>query len=463
MQLRSVIVLLFVAGAALSGAPAQPVRDLFVIDGQRYVRSQQVPHALGIHGAIYKGVAAFAGKCAFAFCSPGEIEYAYLRHFDGWGNALHDEVIVDLEWSWDGRDCYVNGYGAETWVLWDTPATNPFGRVFDHLGQPVGETFSLLNAPPPYYFPRTFALTEAGAAVTIRQEVHDPRPHSDLYLRLFSPTGEPLSDLLPVATSGVLGEYSTGIAPLPDGGQVVGYQTRDFSSPTVMRGYLRRVHPDQTMDPPISVSEEQVWSVTPRLLSDGTLLVQYVLYPLGSGVFVQRYDANLVPLADPVAVDGDLNLLAAASDGSFVLAGNPDPGSGSHIWLRRYDASWQPLGERFQPAGEPPETDCRWFLYATAPVAYGDDGTIWVVWEDCGEGGGVDYLTTLTPFEPGDMNYDRRVDNFDITPFVMALADPDEYHQHYPGLPYEILGDVNEDGVFDNFDITPFVHLLTGQ
>jgi hypothetical protein len=61
------------------------------------------------------------------------------------------------------------------------------------------------------------------------------------------------------------------------------------------------------------------------------------------------------------------------------------------------------------------------------------------------------------------MNYDRRVDNFDITPFVMALADPAEYQAHYPGLPYQFLGDVNEDGAFDNFDISPFVELLTGQ
>jgi hypothetical protein len=95
-------------------------------------------------------------------------------------------------------------------------------------------------------------------------------------------------------------------------------------------------------------------------------------------------------------------------------------------------------------------------------VAYDDDGTMWVAWVDCNYPLNT-YLTTLTPFEPGDMNYDRRVDNFDITPFVMALADPAEYQAHYPGLPYEFLGDVNEDGAFDNFDITPFVQLLTGR
>jgi hypothetical protein len=458
MRLPSVIVLIVVAGAALSAAPAQPVRDALVVNGQHFVRSQQAPYGAEIDSVTFNAVAAFAGGGAYAFSSFSPIDYTFLRQFDRWGNPLHDEVIVDPEWSADGHYCYVNTYGADTWVIWSTYGEAPFGRAFDHLGQPLIQTFSVWT-PPPYCQAAFFAATDEGAAATLRVLVDAPRAHSDLYLRLFSRTGEPTSGLLPVATSPVLSERSTGVAPLPDGGQVIGYCTQDFSSPAVLRGYLRRVRPDHSIDPPISVSGQQLASVTPRLLADGTLLVQYVLYPRDTGVFVRRYDANLVPLADPVAVDADLDNIAAASDGRFVLAGD-DP-HGDHVWIRSYDANWQPLGERFEAMDDPPP--CRSLpIDSTGPVAYADDGTIWITLFDCGELGS-NYLVTLTPFEPGDMNYDRRVDNFDITPFVMALADPAEYQAHYPGLPYEFLGDVNEDGVFDNFDITPFVHLLTGQ
>jgi hypothetical protein len=59
----------------------------------------------------------------------------------------------------------------------------------------------------------------------------------------------------------------------------------------------------------------------------------------------------------------------------------------------------------------------------------------------------------------GDANCDGLTDNFDITPFVLALTDPYTYWQTYGCLPN---CDVNLDGAVDNFDITPFVALLAG-
>jgi hypothetical protein len=410
MTLRSVIVLVLIAGSGFRAALAQPVRDVLVVNRQHYVRAQQVPHNFSRPVAAASGeLAVFPGGCAFAACAGGDDAYTFLRQFDRWANALHDDVDVDPALSSHGDDCRIACYDSQTWVLWHGWDTDgPVGRIFDHFGEPMGATFPLVEPPADSYYTGAFAVTEQGAAATIREAVG----RWDLHFRRFSPAGEPFSDLLPFATSPDLTELSSGVAPLPDGGQAIGYVTlRRFPPPDVWHGYLRRVDPDQTMDPPLLVSDEQVGSVTARLLSDGTL-----------------------------------------------LAGEIGSGSNTNIWLRAYDTNWQPLGERFEPM-DVPETECHRY----EALAYGEDGTIWVVWYDCSAGLTNDQLTTLTPFEPGDMNYDRRVDNFDITPFVMALADPAEYQAHYPGLPYEFLGDVNEDGAFDNFDITPFVHLLTGR
>jgi hypothetical protein len=59
----------------------------------------------------------------------------------------------------------------------------------------------------------------------------------------------------------------------------------------------------------------------------------------------------------------------------------------------------------------------------------------------------------------GDMNCDGVVNNFDISPFVLAVTDPVAYAAAYPEC--DILnGDCNGDGVVNNFDISPFVGLL---
>lgn len=63
--------------------------------------------------------------------------------------------------------------------------------------------------------------------------------------------------------------------------------------------------------------------------------------------------------------------------------------------------------------------------------------------------------------EPGDLNCDLVVNNFDIDPFVLALTNPAAYEAAYPSCNIE-NADVNQDGQVNNFDIDAFVALLTG-
>jgi len=68
-------------------------------------------------------------------------------------------------------------------------------------------------------------------------------------------------------------------------------------------------------------------------------------------------------------------------------------------------------------------------------------------------------IRLLRRFEPGDLNCDKSVNNFDIDPFVTALTDPGAYAQRYPLCDYA-LADTNLDGLVNNFDIDSFVELL---
>ncbi|MGE0482117.1 MAG: hypothetical protein AB7Q17_16775 [Phycisphaerae bacterium] len=62
---------------------------------------------------------------------------------------------------------------------------------------------------------------------------------------------------------------------------------------------------------------------------------------------------------------------------------------------------------------------------------------------------------------PGDLNCDGNVNNFDIDPFVLAVADAAAYAVAFPNC--NILNaDINNDGIVNNFDIDPFVALLAG-
>ncbi|MGD8451850.1 MAG: M14 family zinc carboxypeptidase [Phycisphaerae bacterium] len=63
------------------------------------------------------------------------------------------------------------------------------------------------------------------------------------------------------------------------------------------------------------------------------------------------------------------------------------------------------------------------------------------------------------PFAPGDLNCDGAVDNFDISPFILAVTNPTGYAEAYPTCDVN-LADVNGDGSVDNFDISPFITLL---
>jgi hypothetical protein len=78
---------------------------------------------------------------------------------------------------------------------------------------------------------------------------------------------------------------------------------------------------------------------------------------------------------------------------------------------------------------------------------------------DANQNGIPDECETL--FEPGDVNCDGAVNNFDIDSFVLALSDPEAYGLAYPQCD-RLLADINGDGAVNNFDIDPFVALISG-
>ncbi|MGE0482149.1 MAG: hypothetical protein AB7Q17_16940 [Phycisphaerae bacterium] len=71
-------------------------------------------------------------------------------------------------------------------------------------------------------------------------------------------------------------------------------------------------------------------------------------------------------------------------------------------------------------------------------------------------------IAVYIPPRPGDLNCDKRVNHFDIDPFVAALVDAEFYQQNY-GWCRRDLADVNRDGAIDVFDVDAFVDAVVSQ
>ncbi|MGE0480324.1 MAG: right-handed parallel beta-helix repeat-containing protein [Phycisphaerae bacterium] len=77
-------------------------------------------------------------------------------------------------------------------------------------------------------------------------------------------------------------------------------------------------------------------------------------------------------------------------------------------------------------------------------------------------GAGPPPITDMGAYERravGDMDCDGLVNNFDVDPFVLALAHPDVYAADYPNCDIS-HADVNDDHHVDNFDIDAFIRVL---
>lgn len=71
------------------------------------------------------------------------------------------------------------------------------------------------------------------------------------------------------------------------------------------------------------------------------------------------------------------------------------------------------------------------------------------------------WLEVVEYYLLGDMNLDGVVDSVDVSPFTLALTDPQAYITQY-GVEPLLVGDINHDAVFDAVDVAAFVELLTG-
>lgn len=184
-------------------------------------------------------------------------------------------------------------------------------------------------------------------------------------------------------------------------------------------------------------SEYEVWDLHYDAVNDRMLLLSNASYPGGPlGVYAYDFATEELTLVQQWFNDDPFGQAPALQ--GFAA------GEGLHFFLRPlyntlevYDAE---TFEQVDELGLPP-----------ALIS----GGYWVL-------GGLTWLAEDQFFlvTPGDMNCDGEVGFDDISNFVAALTDPEDYEDDHPHCHWR-NADMDADGVVDFKDITPFVEMLS--
>ena len=151
-----------------------------------------------------------------------------------------------------------------------------------------------------------------------------------------------------------------------------------------------------------------------------------------------------------IKISGLAGTESKLTTGSFLLSGAYLDVSEANMpsgwsWVTVIDSGWH------SPNNWDPNDG---FRLAFTP---GTDTNEWKFRVDANDNNDLEIMLAIT----GDMDASAALNTDDITPFVLALTDPNAYIVQY-GLDPNLVGDVDNSGKLDADDISPFVTKLTG-
>lgn len=286
-----------------------------------------------------------------------------------------------------------------------------------------------------------------------------------VFIKAFDYDGTPITDLIPVAVSsaGIPREYAASDF-LSDGGLCIQFSRGNGITET-SNIFFSHLSATYVVSPPVQINIQSAWCHGFGVLDNDDVGIILKTPPNGEtqSAWINRYNLAGKPVDEPVAIDPDgLNYRSDITSNGFVaLAYRVD--NDNRVAGRIVRSDWHTQSEQFYLPFQTTSLQDDFGTVRSAPGLIADNSDAWFTWDNSLVPRQA-HLAVLKPLLRGDMNNDRRVDNFDIDPFVQALTDPENFSLQY-GIPQAaaaIIGDINADGVMNNFDIDPFVELLTG-
>ncbi|MBL8880940.1 MAG: hypothetical protein JNG88_17640 [Phycisphaerales bacterium] len=381
------------------------------------------------------------------------------RQYDEWNRPSIAPIDVDPLTTEFAGNPSVGSYGEYACVSWYKDGIIR-ARLFDGIGAPTTDPFVVFDAVQGVNSLPHILMDADRIVFTLSIDIAGQR---GVFVRAFDYQGAPQTGLIPVAISPAGSPRKNGRAGfLTSGGMSVIF-TRGSGSTEPWLPYLAAL--DSTYQ---VINIAQLAEVSTNyngfgVLDDGSIGIILGTFDEPQTAFAERFDEFGQPSGNLVNVDPSELYISThiRPDGAFVLAFRVN---GDEVRGRLYSQDWQPFTEQFQLP----------LFYTTPPYDFGsirsapgliaENGDAWFTWDNTLIPRQA-YLAVLKPLLRGDMNNDKRIDNFDIDPFVLALTDPAAYSVQYniPQAAGLIIGDINEDGFLNNFDIDPFVSLLAEE
>ncbi|MBL8877701.1 MAG: hypothetical protein JNG88_01170 [Phycisphaerales bacterium] len=445
------IAIYLMAGWALQAATAQINRDVVHIGERAYLRSHRnispfnFDHQLDM--SVDSGVIAISGWLEV----PDAQEQLGIQHFDHWLFPLHNPVWVDPDRAERAISHSADARSGRTVAFWGarTGTGGNWLRIFSSQGEPLAPSTlvgHMQNAPT-----RLVGISESNVLALIGVQAYS--------MRWYSIDLQPLGNLTQFV--GPMGGYNTisDVEISPESSYAVVSYTNYFSNGQFTRVFYQIVYPDSAFDAPVEVALYDVVSDCVEILLNDELGIAFSSNPPGV-IYLQRrlIDGTVVRAAE---LDGLYYDVTFDDQGACVLLTRV---SNTLFHLQLLDAQWVALGPPFDFTENSGAAPYRVIDDIRKRLAI-DNDVVAVLWGAYNGPGAGWYLTSLTPFLPGDMNRDGLVNNFDIDAFVFALSNLPAYAATY-NIPEDaavIIGDIDEDGALNNFDIDPFVLLLAGD
>ncbi|MGE0479985.1 MAG: hypothetical protein AB7Q17_05880 [Phycisphaerae bacterium] len=447
------VVMMFVA--VLPNSLAEVVRDRLVVGSQPYVRSQWTftPPTFEIDLSADDGVAAISWRQG-GFPD----DHLYLLHCDRWGEPRHAPVEVEPVLAYNAIHTLSAQRGGATVVLWEVRSgATASARVVLSNGAFATSAVTILSGVSAS---DTYWATTLDAHRIVFFLARTGTPFRTL-VRSYTLDLAPLSDWVTTSTFLNRSNMNPQVDQLTDGRSVAAWTNSAGLEDDVL---VQLLYPDGTFSPYVTFGAGPPRVCCPSLavLDDGTIALAFGDRQTDGSWYmnVRRLDDALEVIAS-----GDTRAIPARAAafsplGAATICFEP---TGSTIAHQLYSADWTPIGD-VADLTLPGSGESKDHQGITDPVAMDRSGNIWLVWASYNPGDDH-YLTTLAPYNPGDCNHDRRINNFDIDAFVLALSDGAAYEARYhiPAEVGRILADVNLDGALNNFDIDAFVELLVSQ
>ncbi|MBB4042129.1 hypothetical protein GGR34_003814 [Microvirga flocculans] len=298
----------------------------------------------------------------------------YLQKYDASGLEVGSEILINTTKAGDQTAVSVTALSDGGFVaVWEAEAVDDdrFGialQRFDATGGKVGGEIQV-NTSWRYEqrFPSIATLSNGDLVVAWESEIWDGTgPHKIIALQRYDATGAPVGGETKVNTTESNGINFAKVEALPDGGYIVAWQiytydaVLNYSAPDI---YLQRYDASGAkVGGEILVNTYTGYyqqSPVITVLSGGGYVVVWHTFTNGQdiardGVYLQQFDASGVKVGGEIRVDTtsaymlpsglEFPAITALTDGGYVVAWTANDGSGTGIYLQRFNAAGVKIG-----------------------------------------------------------------------------------------------------------------------